>query len=45
MGYDTVYSETHKLLACTDVNLLRDNIDTTKKNTENLIDASKEVGL
>jgi hypothetical protein len=27
------------------VNLLRDNIDTIKKNTETLIDASKEVGL
>jgi hypothetical protein len=28
-----------------DVNLLRDNIDTINKNTETLIDASKEVGL
>jgi hypothetical protein len=28
-----------------DVNLLRYNIDTTNKNTETLIDASKEVGL
>jgi hypothetical protein len=27
------------------VNLLGDNIDSTKKNTGNLIDASKEVGL
>jgi hypothetical protein len=27
------------------VNLLRDNIDTIKKNTETLIDANKEVGL
>jgi hypothetical protein len=27
------------------VNLLGDNIDTIKKNTENLIDVSKEVGL
>jgi hypothetical protein len=27
------------------VNLLGDNIDTMKKNTETLIDASKEVGL
>jgi hypothetical protein len=28
-----------------DVNLLGDNIDIIKKNTESLIDASKEVGL
>jgi hypothetical protein len=27
------------------VNLLGDNIDTKEKNTETLIDASKEVGL
>jgi hypothetical protein len=27
------------------VNLLGDNIDTIKKNTETLIDAGKEVGL
>jgi hypothetical protein len=37
---------THQLLAyADDANLLRDNTDTTKKNTETLIDASKEVGL
>jgi hypothetical protein len=37
---------TQQLLAYTDVvNLLGDNIDTTKKNTETLTDASKEVGL
>jgi hypothetical protein len=37
---------THQLLAyADDVNLLLDNIDTIKKNTETLIDASKEVGL
>jgi hypothetical protein len=37
---------THQLLAYADgVNLLEDNIDTIKKNTETLIDASKEVGL
>jgi hypothetical protein len=37
---------THQLLAyADDVNLLWDNIDTVNKNTETLIDASKEVGL
>jgi hypothetical protein len=37
---------THQLLAyADDVNLLRDNIDTIKKNTETLINASKEVGV
>jgi hypothetical protein len=37
---------THQLLAyADDVNLLGDNIDTIKKNTETLIDASKQVGL
>jgi hypothetical protein len=37
---------THQLLAYVDdVNLLGDNIDTINKNTEILIDASKEVGL
>jgi hypothetical protein len=39
-------NRTHQLLAyADDVNLLEDNIDTIKKNTEILIDASKEVGL
>jgi hypothetical protein len=37
---------THQLLAYVDdVNLLGDNIDTIKKNTKTLSDASKEVGL
>jgi hypothetical protein len=36
---------THQLMAYTDVNLLGDNIDTIKKNTETLIDAGKKVGL
>jgi hypothetical protein len=36
---------THQLLAyADDVNLLGDNIDSIKKNTETLISASKEVG-
>jgi hypothetical protein len=37
---------TYQLLAYVDdVNLLGDNLDTTKKNTETLNDVSKEVGL
>jgi hypothetical protein len=37
---------THQLLAyADDVNLLRDYIDTIKKNTETLIDATKQVGV
>jgi hypothetical protein len=37
---------THQLLVyADDVNLLGDNIDTIKKNTETLIDSSKKVGL
>jgi hypothetical protein len=39
-------NETHQLLAyADDVNLLGDNIDTTKKTTDTLTDASKELGL
>jgi hypothetical protein len=33
------------LVYADDVNLLGDNIDTIKKNTETVTDASKEVGL
>jgi hypothetical protein len=37
---------TQQLLAyADDVNLLGDNIDTVNRNTETLIDASKEVGI
>jgi hypothetical protein len=37
---------THPLLAyADDVNLLGDEIDTINRNTETLIDASKEIGL
>jgi hypothetical protein len=33
------------LVYADDVHLLGDNINTTKKNTDTLIDAGKEVGL
>jgi hypothetical protein len=35
----------HRLAYADDVNFLGDNTDTMNKNTETLIDASKEVGL
>jgi hypothetical protein len=36
----------HQLLAyADDVNILEDNIDTIKKNTETLIDATRDIGL
>jgi hypothetical protein len=39
-------NSTHQLLVyADDVNLLGDNIDTTKKKTRTLIDANKKVGL
>jgi aspartate carbamoyltransferase regulatory subunit len=36
---------THQLLAYADDNTVGKNIDTVKKNTEALLDVSKEVGL
>jgi hypothetical protein len=41
----TTTIEENQFLAFADVNLLGDNIDTIRKTTETLIDASKEVGL
>jgi hypothetical protein len=36
----------HWLLVCADVvNILKDNIDTAKKNTETVIDTAKEIGV
>jgi hypothetical protein len=37
---------THHLFACADdINIVRENMDTVNKNTEAVLDASKEVGL
>jgi hypothetical protein len=35
----------HLFVYADDVNLVGDNIDTIKNNTQSLIDASKETGL
>jgi hypothetical protein len=38
-------NEKHQLLAYTTDNIFEENIDTIQKNTEALLDASKEIGL
>jgi uncharacterized protein YoxC len=42
---ELILNGTHQLLVYANVNILGDDIDTKKKSTETLIDASKEVGL
>jgi hypothetical protein len=37
-------SETHQLLAYADINMVGENIDNIKKNTEALLYVSKEIG-
>jgi hypothetical protein len=44
MAHATVFPPP-RTFAADDVNLLADNIDSIKKNTETLIDANKEVGV
>jgi hypothetical protein len=40
------FNGTHQILVyADDLNLLGDNIDTIKENSETIIDASKKVGL
>jgi hypothetical protein len=36
---------THQIIAYADVNLLGDDVDTINRNTETLIDFSKEVDI